>query len=917
MKNSILGFSLVLCAFFSSLVLAGSAAKEDNSKASSVSKTNGTSAEKGQEIINSAYNPKEFRWDIAWPGRVSQYDLVYKSPPVDPMQGIPLGNGDLGVLFWCEDSKIIAVVNKSDLWDDAKPDKVNNWKNEKTDYSTTQRHACRIIIDFKFPVFNTLYLTGFNARLNLADASLSLEAISPFGKVSLKAFVDHESGVLFYDMSSDLNEDVPIDVTVERFGSRTFASWYSQINRDATIGLSGTETTVDNIGAFITQKLSGGTFAVGGSVILNNGLTIKYSREHSRSAMIQLSGSRQMNAHLAFTVTSPEAGDPISEARNTLASAGKRGIETFRQSHAEAWKSIWDRSFMDYGDDYLNNLWYLTMFYANASQGGKYPGRFNNGLWGWSRDVQQWNYYFHWNQQQLNWPLNAAGYQELVDPYLDFRFNSLPNAVKDAKEVLKSAGAFISDVTNRNGYNSLGQYENHTPVAEIALDFWRQYQYTCDKKFLKEKALPFILEATRFFESLLKKEDDGLYHARESTGYEGWIKLKDGLTDMVYARVLFATALEALKTAGMDIPEVKKWKEILGNMTPLPAVRASEGLIVKEGSGYKINWGVYKGSTVLADEITAAGWGIKENKWLTTYFEKGDPDYAYFSKDDPAYSPLSMRNGLKLLDGIFPSVPCSPVFPSGLIGLAQKGSNLFNIMTATTLLYGTECTGWDPVSITLARLGLAKELAVDLDRFPGRWQIYCNGWGHWGMEGEVNKDAEQFFRTNMVRDIAGKEKFPFPMWPFRHMSMESMSILATAMNESLFQSYDGILRIAPAFPANKTGRFTLHAEGGFIVSSEIRSGEVLWICIKSSFGNPCKLELPWSKAVVQSNLKNKSQILSGKITEIKTKKNEVIMILPESQDLRSWSVNSENPAANEKIRYHSSGKAQLGIPRMF
>ena len=64
----------------------------------------------------------------------------------------------------------------------------------------------------------------------------------------------------------------------------------------------------------------------------------------------------------------------------------------------------------------------------------------------------------------------------------------MPHAKKDASEFFNANGAFISDVTNRNGYNSLGQAENHTPVAEIALDFWRQYQYTGDKKFLNEKA---------------------------------------------------------------------------------------------------------------------------------------------------------------------------------------------------------------------------------------------------------------------------------------------------------------------------------------------------------------------------------------------------------------------------------------------
>lgn len=917
MKKSLFVFSFGFCTFFSFLVQAQPAIQMAGSMVSHAA-IGAKNSPRDTEAIHSAFNPREFNWNIAWPGRVSQYDLVYKSPPIDAMQGIPLGNGDVAALFWCEDSKLIIAVNKSDLWDDAKPDSLNPWKNETEDHYTTLRHAGRIIIDFKFPVFNTLYLSDFKGRLNLADASLSLDAASPFGKISVTAFIDHKSGMLFCKLESDFTEDVPLQVNVERFGSRTFSSWYSQINRDASIGLSGTEAEAGKEGVYIKQQLSSGTFAFGGSVIRNNGLTVNYSREDSHSALIQLGGNRQKEAQLAFSVTSPAAGDPVPTVKNMLSTAATTGMDRFRKSHAEAWKAIWNRSLMDYGDDYLNNLWYLTMYYANASQGGKYPGRFNNGLWGWSHDVQQWNFYFHWNQQQLYWPLNAAGYPELLKPYLDFRFRSLPHAKKDAQEFFHTTGAFISDVTNRNGYNSLSQSENHTPVAEIALDFWRQYQYTGDQQFLKEKAVPFIVEAARFFESLLAKQPDGLYHAKEGTGYEGWIKLKDGLTELVYARKIFSTALDALRASGIHIPEEKRWKEIAQKIAPLPVVNSYDDLIVQKGSRYKINWGIFTGAPVSGNHIFAAGWGIKEHRWLKTYFKTGDPEYAYFSKDFPGYAPLSKRNGLKLLDGIFPSVPSAPVFPSGLIGLSNKDS-LFNVAKTTTLLYGPEVTGWDPVPIVLARLGLAKELAVDLDHFPERWQIYSNGWGHWGMEGEVNKDAEWYFRTNMVRDIASpaSKKFPLPMWPFRHMSMESMSVLATAMEESLLQSYDGILRIAPAFSASKTGRFTLHAEGGFVVSSEITSGKVQWICIQSLLGNPCKLELPWKKAVIQSNLSKKSRTVNGKVAEIKTRANEVLLIFPEGAGLQSWSVLDENPAPNEDVKYHSSGKAQLGLPRMF
>ena len=138
MKNLLLAYSL--CIIFSPFVLA-----QPNMKANSVPNK--------PTKISSAFDPKNSQWDIAWPGRISQYDLVYKSPPVDPMQGIPLGNGDVAALVWCEGSKIIIVLNKCDLWDDSKSEKFETW-NEKYDHYTTQRHAARIIIDFKFPVFN-------------------------------------------------------------------------------------------------------------------------------------------------------------------------------------------------------------------------------------------------------------------------------------------------------------------------------------------------------------------------------------------------------------------------------------------------------------------------------------------------------------------------------------------------------------------------------------------------------------------------------------------------------------------------------------------------------------------------------------------------------------------------------------------
>ena len=514
--------------------------------------------------------------------------------------------------------------------------------------------------------------------------------------------------------------------------------------------------------------------------------------------------------------------------------------------------------------------------------------------------------------------MNAAGFHNLINPYLDFRFNSLRFAKKDAKDFYKSEGAFISDVTNRNGYNRIDNdvKDNHTPVAEIALDFWRQYQFTNDKFFLKEKAIPFILEAAKFFQSLLVKENDGLYHAKEGTGYEGHIKLRDGLTELVYARTLFTVALEALKSAGMEGPEKNIYKDIIDHLAPLPLVNVSPTLISKDEKGLIINIGIFKSYPAPGNQIVAAGWGIKEKNWLTTWYQTDDPQYSYLLTEDEKNKKSAE---FKIYEGIFPAVPWVPVFPSGLVGLKQKNESLFKVMTSTLRLYGTENMGWEQVPIVMARLGLAKELAINLKQFPAKWQFFVNGWGHISSEVEEDAHGTSYFKTNPVSIIGSttEEKVPLPAWPFRHMSMEAMSVMATAMNESLLQSQEGIIRLFPAFDLSKDGRFTLHAQGGFIVSSEIKSGKIAWVAIKSINGNECKLELPWANATLISNLSKENQLLNGTVVSFKTKPTEEFFLLPTDSNLDSWKVLKENPSANENVKYHSSGKTQLGIPRMF
>lgn len=85
--------------------------------------------------------------------------------------------------------------------------------------------------------------------------------------------------------------------------------------------------------------------------------------------------------------------------------------------------------------------------------------------------------------------------------------------------------------------------------------------------------------------------------------------------------------------------------------------------------------------------------------------------------------------------------------------------------------------------------------------------------------------------------------------------LESDGYHILTMNEMLLQSHNGLLRVFPAIPTRTTfsGAFTLLAQGGFLVSSEIREGTVRYVAIKSQYGGAVTLANPWKTPTVHVN----------------------------------------------------------------
>jgi hypothetical protein len=89
----------------------------------------------------------------------------------------------------------------------------------------------------------------------------------------------------------------------------------------------------------------------------------------------------------------------------------------------------------------------------------------------------------------------------------------------------------------------------------------------------------------------------------------------------------------------------------------------------------------------------------------------------------------------------------------------------------------------------------------------------------------------------------------FAAWDTSNMTepyIEQIGVLATAVNEALVQDYDGVLRIAPAWPTawNVTG--TVFIRGQSRVHVAFRDGALLFAVLEAGSSGSLRIRNPWT-----------------------------------------------------------------------
>ncbi len=212
-----------------------------------------------------------------------------------------------------------------------------------------------------------------------------------------------------------------------------------------------------------------------------------------------------------------------------------------------------------------------------------------------------------------------------LSQYLNGVFSYYENVISDLKKnaqrLYACRGIFVPSVT-AGSTGLLGSIEPEAVhyvagSAVIANMFYRYYQFTGDKKFLKDRAMPFMKEAVMFYEDFFKLGLDGKYISCPSYSPSNSpsnspnlrIAMNSAL-DFSAVKELLGNLIEGSGVASLYKDETAKWRDMLGKLpeaTPNKDGAAREYLSLQYADNYSHRmashlYPVYPGNEVFESE---------------------------------------------------------------------------------------------------------------------------------------------------------------------------------------------------------------------------------------------------------------------------------------------------------------------------
>lgn len=376
-------------------------------------------------------------------------------------------------------------------------------------------------------------------------------------------------------------------------------------------------------------------------------------------------------AVVASTVTSEQYQDPHNEAERLTIFATLEGRDRLLKRHEAAWQQLWDTGdIIIQGDketerDIRFALYHLYSFIRSGTAYSLSP----MGLSGLG-----YNGHVFWDTEMWMYPPLLMLQPEMAKSALEYRYERLDAAKQNAFSHGYDGAMYpwesAADGSEDTPVWALtGPFQHHI-TADVGWAFWKYYQVTGDKVWLRERGWPVLEQVAMFWASRVDRVAPGQYNIDNVIGANEW---EENIDNNAYTNGMAITVLRQAAQAARELGMTPDpdWEHVADN---IPVLKFPDG-VTRENA-------TYDGAIIKQADVNLLAYPVE---YITDEDQiRKDLDYYLpkISPDGPAmgaailsllYNRLGDHD--KAADIFYQSYKPNEVLPFGVISEAAGGSN--------------------------------------------------------------------------------------------------------------------------------------------------------------------------------------------------------------------------------------------------
>ncbi len=280
-------------------------------------------------------------------------------------------------------------------------------------------------------------------------------------------------------------------------------------------------------------------------------------------------------------ISSEHVADAHNEAERLTIFAALERTERLQRRHEAAWDALWQSDISVEGDPEATRDIHFAMYHLYAfAREGTALSLSPMGLSGLG-----YNGHVFWDTELWMYPPLLALHPEMARSLLEFRFQLLDEAKQNAFSHGYRGAMYPWESTTTGQEETpvwalTGPFQHHITGC-VGWAFWKYYEVTGDKQWLRERGYPVLKEVADFWASRVERNGPGHYDINNVIGANEW---QENIDNNAFTNGMAKTALEyasrAAEVLGL-IPD-PDWRHVAAN---IPILQFPDG-VTRENATY-------------------------------------------------------------------------------------------------------------------------------------------------------------------------------------------------------------------------------------------------------------------------------------------------------------------------------------------